>query len=185
MKKNLIALLIVALVSVGLFAADPATANDSFTVTTSISGINNMKVTTTAVGTDGKTYSQLADFSNYAINSASDLSPSAPIAYLSTQTNNRNGYKISLTVTAMKSPGATTATDSYINYTIFLGTDTTGLATGNGTEKTKSDVIQQGALGGLTEKSYPIKIAVKDADEYAAAVEGSYTGTVTFNYTAL
>lgn len=183
MKKNLIALLIVALVTVGLFAADPVTANDSFTVTTSISGINNMKVTTTAVGTDGKTYSQLADFSNYAINSASDLSPSAPIAYLSTQTNNRNGYKISLTVTAMKST-PTSGAVSYINYTIFLGADTVGQKTDDGTAKTKSDVIEQGALGGLTEKSYPIKITV-DADEYAAAVEGSYTGTVTFNYTAL
>jgi len=183
MKKNLIVLLIIALVSVGLFAADPpATATDSFTVTTTISGINNMKVTTTAVGTDSKTYSQLADFSNYAINSASDLSPSTAIAYLSTQTNNRNGYKISLTVTAMKST-PTTGAVSYINYTIFLADDTVGQVTDNGTAKTKSNVIQQGALTGLTEKSYPIKITV-NPDQYAAAVEGSYTGTVTFDYVA-
>jgi len=179
MKKNLIALLIVALVAVGLFAANPT---DSFTVTTSISGINNMKVTTTAVGTDNKTYSDLSGFSNYAINSASDLSPETAIAYLSTQTNNRNGYKISLTVTAMKST-LTGGNDSYINYTIFLADDTDGQVTDDGTAKTKSNVIQQGALTGLSEKSYPIKITV-DADEYAAAVEGSYTGTVTFNYVA-
>ncbi len=186
MKKNLIAILIIALVSVGLFADDPvtpATATDSFTVTTSIGGINNMKVTTTAVGTDDKTFDDLSDFSTYEIEDADDLNPSTAIAYLSTQTNNRNGYKISLTVTAMKST-PTSGAVSYINYTIFLAGDTDGQTTANGTAKTKSDVIQQGALTKLTEKSYPIKITV-DADEYAAAVEGTYTGTVTFNYTAI
>ena len=176
MKKNLIALLIVALVSVGLFA-DPIT--DSFTVTTTVTSKNNMKVTEEDVST--KAWSSLTDFTNFGVTST-NLNTGAAIAYLTTQSNNRKGYKISIAATAMANAAMEGYAITYINYTVYLGTDTTGLQTTNGTEATK-DVITVSELTTLTEVSYQIKIKV-DADQFAAAVDGTYTGTVTFNYIA-
>jgi hypothetical protein len=177
MKKNLIALLIVALVSVGLFA-DPIT--DSFTVTTTIGSINNMKVTEEDVST--KAWSSLKDFTNFGVTS-SNLNTGAAIAYLTTQSNNRKGYKISISATAMANTVLTGHDITYINYTVYLGDDTDGLPTNNGTTATKADVVTVSGLTTKTEVSYPIKIQV-DSSQFAAAVDGSYSGTVTFNYVA-
>ncbi len=179
MKKNLIVLLVIALVSVGLFA-DPT---DSFTVTTSVSSTNNMKVTAEDVNdSDSPAYGSLTDFTDFGVN-GTNLNTGEAIAYLTTQSNNRKGYKISIAATAMASTVLSDHDITYINYTVYLGTDTTGLPTTNGTEATKADVVTVSALTTLTEVSYPIKIKV-DADQFAAAVDGSYTGTVTFNYVA-
>lgn len=176
MKKILI-LILSLFMMVGLFA-DPIT--DSFTVTTTIGSINNMKVTEEDVST--KAWSSLKDFTNFGVTS-SNLNTGAAIAYLTTQSNNRKGYKISISATAMANTVLTGHDITYINYTVYLGDDTDGLPTNNGTTATKADVVTVSGLTTKTEVSYPIKIQV-DSSQFAAAVDGSYSGTVTFNYVA-
>jgi hypothetical protein len=182
MKKNLIVLLVIALVSVGLFAADPPaapTATDSFTVQTNVLGVNEMQVTEGDIGT-ATTWTGATTYQGYGISNENPiLAPTAPIAYLSVISNRRAGYTISLTVAAMKSTVG--SVDSYINYDIKLNNTT--VSTNNGTAVTKDEIIVVQSLTGLTGISYPINLTV-NATQFAAAVEGDYTGTVTFNYTA-
>ena len=139
-----------------------------------------MKVTEEDVST--KAWSSLKDFTNFGVTS-SNLNTGAAIAYLTTQSNNRKGYKISISATAMANTVLTGHDITYINYTVYLGDDTDGLPTNNGTTATKADVVTVSGLTTKTEVSYPIKIQV-DSSQFAAAVDGSYSGTVTFNYVA-
>jgi hypothetical protein len=95
--------------------------------------------------------------------------------------NNRAGYKVTMTATAMKSTLQDQA-DAYINYTVTVNskTITTTDATSN---PASQDVITVASLAGLSSQSHAITLSV-DQTSFEAAVQGSYTGTVTFTYTA-
>ncbi len=178
MKKTLIAtLMIFAFVTVGVLADPPAnpTATDSFTVGATIEARNDMQVTVQDLN-GATSWDNIDTYQGYGVSTPNPvLSPTTPIAYLSVISNRRTGYKISMKVEAMVDDG------KYINYTVSLnGEDVT---TNNGTAVTSTDIIEVSSLGGLTGVSYPIGLSINET-QYNAAVEGSYVGTVTFNYTA-
>ena len=180
MKKNIIAvLLVIALSTVFIFAATnpPAT---SFDVSTNVSGINKMKITAAAFPANG-TPSSFDSAAVYAGPLAVTTYGSQTFtAYLSTMSNNRGGYTVTMDATAMKSTEAGEA-DAYINYTVTV--NNVSLATNGATDVTAVTVIDVESLTGRASQSHQIALTV-DQTSFEAAVEGSYQGTVTFNYTA-
>lgn len=176
MKKYLLTtLLIISLVGFMVFAVD---ATDNFTLSTTIGATNLMKVTTAAIGANTLTaYNGLTDFTNFPV-TAANLDTGNPIAYLTTLTNNRLGYSIAVKVLAMES----TAADYYINYTLYVG-PSLSVTTDDDDEVTANTTIDENTFSALTGNSYAIKVKI-DADDFNAAPNDTYTGTVTFNYTA-
>jgi hypothetical protein len=176
MKKSIIAvLLLIVFSTVSAFAVDPA----SFNVSTAVAGINKMKITTAAF--NGATPVSFDDAIIYAGPlTVTTSGPQSFSAYLSTMSNKRTGYKVTMGATAMTSTVAGQTT-SYINYTV--GVNTKSLTTAGATVVTPVDVITVASLTGLTSQSHPITLSV-DATSFNAAVEGNYSGTVTFTYTA-
>ncbi|OQA45231.1 MAG: hypothetical protein BWY50_00167 [Spirochaetes bacterium ADurb.Bin315] len=191
MKKNLVALLLVlAVVSVGVFADPPAVpAAVDFDIVTTIDPINAMKFTNNSV--NNGTYS---DFTGAVLDNNSKIGKYAAtgipaseltsdltlVGYLSIASNYRLGVKINMTASAMVNSDDSVTT--YIPYKIALGSDTTGsTVTSDGLEK--NDVFENGGLSftNLNVKSTAIKIKVEQTDLDAALV-GDYTGTVTFNW---
>jgi len=178
MKKNIVAvLLVIALSTVFIFAATnpPAT---SFDVSTNVSGINKMKITTAAfTGTTSSSFDSATAYTGpLAVTAAGSQTFSA---YLSTMSNNRVGYKVTMGATAMSS--TVSSATAYINYTVSVNNKS--LTTNNGTTVAPVEVITVASLTGLASQSHQIALSV-DATSFDAAVEGSYTGTVTFTYTA-
>lgn len=178
MKKNIIAaLLILVLASFGVYAADPSPS--SFDVTTTVAGINLMKLTTaeftqTSPGqfASATAYTGPLTISTYGSQTFS--------AWLSTMSNSRSGYKVTMTATAMKSSVQDQA-DAYINYTVTVNTKS--ITTNNASSTPASvDVITVTSLTGLAKQSHQIALTV-DQTSFEAALEGSYSGTVTFTYT--
>ena len=177
MKKNLIVLLVIALVTVGLFAADPT--NASFQVTADVSGINLMKITTAKY--EGSSPTDFANNTTVPIY-AGPLSVTASgaqtlSAYISTMSNSRSGYHVTMTATAMKSTVG--SVDAYINYTVAANTKS--ITTNGATAVAGVKVIEKTSLSGLAVESHLITLTV-DQTTFDAAVEGSYSGTVTFEY---
>lgn len=178
MKKNIIAvLLVIALSTVFIFAATnpPAT---SFDVSTSVSGINKMKITTAAfTGTTPSSFNSATAYTGpLAVTAAGSQTFSA---YLSTMSNNRVGYKVTMSATAMSS--TVSSATAYINYTV--GVNSQSLTTAGATVATPVEVITVASLTGLSSQSHAISLSV-DQVSFDAAVEGTYTGTVTFTYIA-
>jgi len=179
MKKNIVAvLLVIALSTIALFAATnpPAT---SFDVQTAVSGINKMKITAaTFSGTTPISFDNAAAFAGPL--GVPTSGPQSFSAYLSTMSNNRIGYKVTMGATAMTS-AVSGQTTSYINYTV--GANSKSLTTAGATVVTPVEVITVASLTGLASQSHAISLSV-DATSFDAAVEGTYSGTVTFTYTA-
>lgn len=179
MKKNIIAvLLVIALSTVAAFAATNP-ANSSFDVKTNVGGINKMKITTAAFPANGNpsAFDSAAAFTGPLVVSASGAQTFS--AYLSTMSNNRVGYKVTMSATAMSS--TVSSATAYINYTV--GVNNKSLTTAGATAVTPVEVITVSSLTGLASQSHQISLSV-DATSFDAAVEGSYSGTVTFTYTA-
>lgn len=181
MKKNLIALLIVALVAVGLFA-DPA--NSTFEVKTTITGINEMGITKTAMTLSDFDLTATNLFSTLTIGGTggSALATDGAVtfdAYISTRSNNRSGYTVKVSATPMVT-AAVGQTTPKINYTVAVaGTENGSYSTATGGDA--ASVITIASLTATDVQSRKISLTVNMTD-YAAAVEGSYTGTVTFEY---
>lgn len=180
MKKHIIAALtIFLLIGFGAYAANPGPS--SFDITTNVQGINKMKITTaeftqTAPGQfDSATaYTGPLAITTYGAQTFS--------AWLSTMSNNRSGYTVTMTATAMKSEIAEQA-DSYINYTVTVNSKAITTNNGGASTPASQDVITVTSLTGLAKQSHQIALSV-DQTSFEAAVEGSYSGTVTFTYTA-
>ncbi len=191
MKKNLIAILIIALVSVGLFADDPVTppatpADASFNVTTTVAGINLMKITQAAFS--GTTKDAFTGANAYAGElKVTTSGPQTFDAYISTLSNSRAGYKVTMSATAMKSTVTVgqSSVDALIHYTVTANSqsvDTSGKSGGPGAGEKVIINTLTGGLGGVAPASHQISLTV-DKDTFDAAVEGSYSGTVTFTWT--
>lgn len=178
MKKLISAILVLALASFAIFAD-----TDFFEVETKVEGVNMMKITAGQYNPTTPTPEGFEGVDAFegplVINAAGDQSFNA---YLSTLSNNRTGYTVSMTATAMKS-SITSQADAYINYTVTVqggGSITTNNTTSS---PTSVDVITVASLTELTAQSRKISLTV-DPTTFNSAVEGSYSGTVTFTYTA-
>ena len=175
MKKTFIATLLILLIaSASIFAI---TATDNFTVTTNIGEIGLVKVSSAAIAGHTQTaYGNAGDLATYAISSSGNQTGFT--AFLTTLSNKRNGYKVTMTATAMKSADTPT---TYINYTVGCGGQS--ILTTDATTPPAVEVMNISSLTTLTGASKAITLDV-ESTSYAAAVSGSYSGTVTFNYTA-
>ncbi len=180
MRKNLIITLLLILSATLLTAADPSPA--TFSVSTKISAVNDMKITNTQVDED--TYSEPDNtFSGTVsiVGSGPDQNMDANgnvdfTAYVSAISNNRVGYTVLMSATPLISEGEPPA---IINYTVTVNEvpyDTTGTPAA-------VSVITVESLDELSVESLPISVRV-DRDQFDSAVAGTYTGSVTFEYTA-
>jgi len=177
MKKNLIvSILLATFVLAGAFAA----STDSFNVETSVAGINQMKLTAAAFPSTG-TPTAFTDATAYGGTLSVSTSGTQTFdAYLSTLSNNRKGYSVTMSATALKS-SLTDAADAYINYTVSCNNQS--VTTTGATATSAVTVVSVSSLSGLASESHQIGLSV-DSTSFDAAVEGSYSGTVTFTYTA-
>ncbi len=197
MKKKLIALLVVAVVTTGLFAFGPggdpepgdfigSPGPSSFDVTTTVEGINLMKITKAAFS--GTTKDAFTGAAAYAGELKVTTSGSQTFdAYISTLSNSRIGYKVTMSATPMTSTtgeGQNAVTAS-IHYTVTANSqsvDTSGKSGGPGAgAKVIINTLTDG-LDGVAPASHQISLTV-DKDTFDAAVEGEYAGTVTFTWT--
>lgn len=173
MKKTIIATLLILLIaSASIFAVA-----DSFNVTTTVGEIGLMKVSSAEItGNTSLAYTNSGDFTELVIENSGEQTFEA---YLTTLSNKRSGYEVTMKATPMTSAATPT---TYIDYTVGCGT---GTITTNGasTSTTPVTIIDVTSLTELTGASEAITLSV-DETTYEAAVSGSYTGTVTFNYTA-
>ncbi|MDT4762582.1 hypothetical protein [Sphaerochaeta sp. PS] len=176
MKKTLItALLIVLLSSTGLFAA----VSDNFNVTTVVANVDLMTISTTQfTGTTVAAFEALVPFTTLAISGGGAQTFNA---WLSTLSNNRAGFKVTMKATAMKSSIAGQA-DAFINYTVTCNSKS--VTTNDAAEVTAtSPILTYPSLSLVTKTSNKISLTVIQTD-FDKALSGSYTGTVTFIYTA-
>lgn len=177
MKKTLLlAVLLLLITTTGMFAA----TTDNFTVTTVVGNTDLMTVSTTLFnGTTVASFEGLTAFTTLGITKGG--APANFDAWLSTLSNNRAGYKVAMKATAMTS-SISGQTDAYINYTVSCGG--ASLTTNNGTEVTATGkVVSFPSLSQVTSTSNKIALSVNQND-FDKAVSGSYTGKVTFIYTA-
>ena len=177
MRKNLIITLLLAiLVTFSLAADDPSAA---FSVTTSISAINEMKisnavVTPTTFGEASTTFSDTVVIVGSGEGANMDSSGNVSFtAYISTLSNNRGGYSINMSASPLTNDGAT------INYTVTVNNIT--FATKS--ETNPKTILTVEGLSELDTESLPIAVKVVRS-EYDSAVQGTYTGSVTFEYVA-
>jgi len=186
MKKKLVALLLVlAVVSFGLFAnpnqdTDPKT----FEVKTVVQGVNMMRISDaqyTQNPPTPATFKTLNPVALHTVTAGGSQNSGNPIAWISTISNSRAGYKVNMTATAMKSTleGASAA---YINYTVTVGGKSI-TTENNDTHNNAVTVIdtKTGGLAGLNAVSLGITMVVNEG-QFASAVEGTYTGEVKFEW---
>ena len=173
MKKTIIATLLILLIaSASIFAVA-----DSFNVTTTVGEIGLMKVSSAEItGNTSLAYTNSGDFTELVIENSGAQTFEA---YLTTLSNKRSGYEVTMKATPMTSAATPT---TYIDYTVGCGTGTI-TTTGATTPATAVTIIDIASLTELTGASKAITLSV-DSATFEAAVSGSYTGTVTFNYTA-
>lgn len=179
MKKTFIAtLMIMVIASASIFAAVVSDA-DSFNVTTTIAEMGKVKVSIAAIaGNTLVAYNAAGDLTTYGISSSGDQT--SFVAFLTTLSNKRTGYKVTMSATAMISGAGASA--AYIDYTVGSGGQTVKTnGAGASTPSTAPTVMNVSSLPTLTGASQPITLSI-DATTYDAAVAGDYTGTVTFNF---
>lgn len=177
MKKSLLVItLFILLATTPIFAA----TTDSFTVTANVTGIDVMKIATaTYSGTTLATFNALTSFTSHTITGGGNQT--SLNAWLTTLSNNRAGFKVTMKAEAMKS-AVTGQGTAYINYTVTCNGKS--VTTNNGTAVSAQDpVVTYNSLSQVTSTSNKISLSVNQTD-FDKALAGSYTGTVTFTYTA-
>jgi hypothetical protein len=167
------ALLILAISSIPLFSVE-----ESFTVTSDVALIGYMKVSALEIlGNTVSAYNGSGEFTTHNVTTSGDQGLTA---FMTTLCNSRTGYRVSMSATPMTSAveGAMTG---HINYTVSCnGVD---VFTTLSSETVPPTILTVPSLMHLTGRSDAITLTV-DATTFDAAVAGSYTGTVTFIFTA-
>jgi hypothetical protein len=180
MKKTIAILLVLAISSVAIFAAN---ATGQFDVVTNVGGIHEIKLVTvgTTVPTNKGAFDGLtADNSDFAVDD-DNYDSVQTVRQLISMSNNRNGYYMTLSATAMETDLGSSES-AYINYGVVAGG--ASLTTNDGTTVTSAtNIYDSGTLSGITFYSTNVTVEV-DAEEYENAVTGSYSGTITFNLIA-
>lgn len=175
MKKTFISILLVLLFVIApIFAA-----TDSFNVTTEVTDVGKIKVTEAAVGAAPHTELAFDDLTPYGDLTINSSGAQTFTAFMSTISNSRSGYGVTMGATSMIS--TVSSVDSYIDYTVTV--NSASLTTTGSTAVLAVPVLSVASLAGIAAESHAISLSI-DATTYAAAVSGTYTGTVTFTYTA-
>lgn len=175
MKKFLLTILLVLLcITAPMFAV-----SDSFNVITEVVGVGKIKVTEASVGAAPHTEAAFDDLVAFGDLTISSSGAQTFTAYMSTISNSRSGYEVMMDATSMIS--TVSSVNSYIDYTVTV--NGTGLTTTGSTAVTGVKVLDIASLTGIAAESHAISLSI-DSTTYAAAVAGSYLGTVTFTYTA-
>jgi hypothetical protein len=166
--------LVALITSVSLFAVEDANLN----LSTTISGINYMKLTEAEFNpTTPSTSLYTQAEANATTETISSSAATGTIAWLSILTNKRTGFTVTLSATPLKS--STNSSNTYtIDYKVTCGTASVYT---NGTAGTPTITVS--SITGLSAFSYAVSADLDDA-QYDAALEDTYTGTVTFTYTA-
>ena len=175
MKRTIVAILVLALTSLAAL-----NAVDSFDVDTEVEGVKKMKITAAHnTSTDPDAIETAAAFGSRTVQSAEEQDFSA---WLSIMSNNRAGYTVSMSATAMK--GTTTElANAYSNYTVTV--NGASITTDNTTSSPEPVVvISVSDLSQLSVESNEISLSV-DRATFNSAVAGSYSGTVTFTFSAI
>jgi hypothetical protein len=175
MKKNITAVLLTAIIaSFGLFAAAPSPAE--LNLSTSISGVNLMKLTEATFNPSPASVSAFnTATANAPTETVSSAADTGTIAYLSILTNKRTGFTVTMVADALAS--ATEGNDYSINYVVTAGSATYDTSDASGT----NTITVNSGITGLKAFSYAVSVDLNDS-EYDAALEDTYTGTVTFTY---
>jgi len=187
MRKNLIIMLLLTIaLTLPITAAEPPSA--AFTVSASISAINDMKITNTQVneetyGNSGNTFGGSVTIIGSGEGANMDSSGNVSIgAYISAITNSPEGYTITMSATPLTSAETPSATINYIVSVLNTATSTpTTVSYDTKIDSSAVDVITADGLNGLNVESLPISVQLYRS-EYDSAVAGTYTGTVTFHY---
>lgn len=187
MRKNLIIMLLLTIaLTLPITAAEPPSA--AFTVSASISAINDMKITNTQVneetyGNSGNTFGGSVTIIGSGEGANMDGDGYIDFtAYISAISNNRGGYTITMSATPLTSEGTPPATINYIVSVLNTATSTpTTVSYDTKIDSSAVEVITTGSLSALDVESLPISVQLYRS-EYDSAVAGTYTGTVTFHY---
>ncbi|HAF86296.1 MAG TPA: hypothetical protein DCG32_08040 [Sphaerochaeta sp.] len=174
-KPLLLAALIVLISTTAVFA----TTTDNFIVTTVVANVDLMTISNAAYsGTTVTSFDALTPYTELPISSGGTQTINA---WLSTLSNNRAGFRVNMKASAMKSSISGQA-DAYINYTVSCNVAL--VTTNNAVEVTAANpVVTFPSLSEVTSTSNKISLSVSQTD-FDKALSGSYTGTVTFIYTA-
>ena len=179
MKKTITVILILIFLGVGLFAADP-TAN--FDVVTQVASSSDMKITATLFTVAGATRSlfNAAPAANSSVTVTTVGSLVSLPAFLTTISNNRKGYSVSMSAKAM----ANAEKDNYINYTVTCGGASVTTTDGDTPIASTLKVVDKAApVKKLEATSNQVKITINQTD-YEKAGSGDYTGTIYFTFTS-
>lgn len=179
MKKNLIAILIIALVSVGLFADNAGSPTSAdFKVTTTVGAYSLVSVTSAEF-----TGTTLEAWNTFLPTKAiTDPVPVAAgtLAYANVISNNKSG--VDVYVKASKMASAVAANEYEIDYTVTVNTKS--YATKTSTANVKFlEAANSKATTKLFIGSYPVTVAVDEAS-FNNAPQDTYTGTITFTFSA-
>lgn len=157
-------------VTASLFATPDASLN----LSAKISGVNMMKLTASSFTPN---IPSIEAFNSAAANDDEEVITSSKevedIAWLSILTNKRTGFSIYISATQLENAEK----DYKIDYKISM--NKTYMYASKPTSLPFVDV--KSGITGLSAFSYPISIDINDA-QYAAALEDTYKGTVTFTY---
>jgi hypothetical protein len=180
MKKTIAILLVLAISSVAIFAAN---ATGQFDVVTNVGGIHEIKLVTvgTTVPTNKGAFDGLAADNSVFTVDDNNYDSVQTVRQLISMSNNRNGYYMTLSATAMEADLGSSEF-AYINYDVTAGG--ASLTTNDAASvDAAANIYDSGALTGMNFYSTNVTVDV-DAEEYENAVTGSYSGTITFNLIA-
>ncbi|HKL57943.1 MAG TPA: hypothetical protein VJ854_06030 [Sphaerochaeta sp.] len=167
-KSSITIFLTLVCLAIPLFAV-----TDTFTVSTTVADVGKIKVSSDlSVAATERAFEALGSFTNLSITTAGEQEFSA---YVSTLSNSRTGYTVSMKANAMRSD------DSYIDYTITV--NSVAVTTKGATPATEATIVTAPSLAIMETHSHAITLSV-DPTSLGAALSGAYTGTVTFTYAA-
>ncbi len=177
MGKGLFVCFLIATLGFSLLAA---TSADQLDLATVVAEIGLMKITSAPVSSGAPSaltnYNNAPELTTYGVTGSGD---NGVIAYVTTLSNKRAGYYITVFATAMAS--GTSPNISYINYKITCPNGY--YETANATVPPAITIIDVSNLTVISASSVPISLYVEPTS-FNAAVAGSYEGKVTFTFTA-
>jgi hypothetical protein len=191
-KSIVIVTLLVLFCSISAFATDTENPENALlNLSATIQGESNIKITDATLST--LTSDQFDAAASYAQYTILGSTKTGPIAYVHVKTNKHTNFSITMTATALTSAN----NSSKIDYTAYLDEDDNNVTYTTNASSNTNNVLTDGHGNGnaygiangngwawgnaLQIFSYPVAVDLDDAS-YEAALEDTYTGTVTFNY---
>lgn len=176
MRKILKLVLGLLLVGSMVFGAD---TSQEFEITTTINGFTYIKLGT-PTSTTPTNRGAFEAFGNsgtaFTITDTNYKTDEMLVKKIFAMSNNRNGYSISMSATALTYTEASFS--DYINYTIKAGGAT--ITTNNETTVSPTSAVANVSdLTGVTINAYDVRITVNETD-YENALNETYTATVNF-----